>query len=149
MNTSLPLHRLILVAGILSAGLLLALPGFRFATAIEEYRAAHALHASVAGRVQAACLSGVSDGGQLTALLEQRWNGDVTVRHDSVPSTGGRCVAHDFQLVVRTDAAGLERMLDDLARAGALRLRELQCESRQAGYIDCAIELEARLEAVP
>ncbi|GGH08949.1 hypothetical protein GCM10007420_27210 [Glycocaulis albus] len=145
--TSLPLYRIVLVGSVIIAGLLLALPAWRLAGAVEAYHGARELHASVASRVRPDCLSGVSSGEALTALLEQRWGGNFLPRHESVSAIDGRCRAHELQIDIRTTVSGLEQMLADLAREGPLSLRDLQCESREAGHIDCRVELVARLQA--
>ncbi|MAL73351.1 MAG: hypothetical protein CMM62_00035 [Rhodospirillaceae bacterium] len=135
------------MGSVLIAGLLLAVPAWRLAGAVEAYHGARELHASVASRVRPDCLSGVSSGEALTALLEQRWGGNISLRHESVSAIDGRCGAHELQLDIRTNASGLEQMLGDLAREGPLSLRRLQCESHEAGQIECTVELVARLQA--
>jgi hypothetical protein len=148
-GASLPVHRLVLAGSVLIVVLLLAVPVWRLAGSIEEFNAARSLHASVAGRIQAACLDGVPDGETLADLLGPRWGGDVTFRNGAAGASEGRCAVHDLHLAVRTDGDGMERMLADLARPGPLWLRDLQCESLEAGYLACAVELEAHLEAAP
>ncbi|MFC4726506.1 hypothetical protein [Glycocaulis abyssi] len=145
----LPLYRLVLIGSLLVACLLVAVPAWRLAGSTEAFIAARVLHASVEERVQGRCLGGVFDDVSLSALLGERWEGETSVVHASAASEDGPCRVHDLHLAVRTHAEGMERMLADLARPGPLWLHDLQCESREAGYFDCAVELEAHLEAAP
>jgi hypothetical protein len=145
----LPLYRLVLIGSLLVACLLVAVPSWRLAGSIEAFIAARVLHASVEERVHGQCLGGVFDDVSLTALLGERWEGDVSLVHASAASEDGPCRIHDLHLAVRMHEEGMERMLAGLAQPGPLWLRDLQCESREAGYFECAVELEARLEAAP